>query len=115
MQTTTRPAMAEPSTEEMKACCQVSPTAISDEATFQPAMPNMFDSQNSGMLYHVHVRSSGGVGSRSLFDHLVPLPASPGWPSGEGGALRKSIKASLDEKGAVTAAMLGRWTIVVCL
>lgn len=104
--------MADPSTEEMKACCHVSPTAINDEATFHPAMPNMLDSQNSGMLYHVHVRSSGGVGSKSLFDHLVPLP-SLGRPSGAGGALRKSTRASLEEKGAVSAALLGRWIIIV--
>lgn len=62
IQTTTKPAMAEPKTDEMKACFQVNPTAINDEATFQPAIPNMLDSQNKGILYHFQVRSCGGVG-----------------------------------------------------
>lgn len=104
MQTTANPAIAEPRTDETKACCQVRPTAINEEATFQPAIPNIFDIQNNGILYQVHVRSCGGVGSRSLLDHFVAWP-SPSWPSGAGGALMKSMNACLDENGSMTAAL----------
>lgn len=32
------------------------PTATNEDATFHPVVPNMFENQYSGRLYHVHVR-----------------------------------------------------------
>lgn len=64
MPVTTRALMNDPMTQEAKACCQVRPTAIREAAAFQPAVPKAVEPQYRGRLYHVQVRSSGGVGSR---------------------------------------------------
>lgn len=67
--------------------------------------------QYSGRLYHVHVRCEGGVGSRSLLVHRERPPTLVS-PSGASGALMKSMKASLDWKGALMAALLGKRAIM---
>jgi hypothetical protein len=64
MPTTTRALMNEPMQQDMKASCQVRPTAMREAAAFHPAVPNAVENQYSGRLYQVHVLSSGDVGSR---------------------------------------------------
>ena len=86
--------MKDPSTQEMNASCQVKPTAMRDAAAFHPAVPKAVENQYKGKLYHVQVRSSGGVGARSLFDHLEScIDESSVNASGD---RRKVRKASLD-------------------
>lgn len=55
--------------------------------------------------HHVHVLSFTGVGAKSLFDHLESPTTA--WPSLPSGAFKKSMKASLDWKGAAISALLG--------
>lgn len=60
--------------------------------------------------HHCHVRCSGGVGSKSLFDHRE-LPTWA-WPSTVSSTLTKLMNASLDWKGADIWLRDGIWTMM---
>lgn len=98
--------MKDPITHEANACCHVRPTAMREAAAFHPAVPKAVDPQYRGKLYQVQVRSSGGVGSKSLFDHfaLPTVRCSP--PSGV--VLRASRNASLERNGAAIDEAVGK-------
>ncbi|TLS30929.1 hypothetical protein PpBr36_02641 [Pyricularia pennisetigena] len=113
MATTTMDANRAPRMHEIKACCQVRPTTMSEAATFHPVMPNMVENQYIGRLNQVQVLCSGGVGSRSMFDQ----PGSPmgGRPSSvPTGASSHETNVSLDWKGALTAVRLGVVIRAIC-
>jgi hypothetical protein len=51
--------MALPIRDEQSAYCHWRPTAIREEAMFQPVVPKAKPDQKRGRWYHVHVRRSG--------------------------------------------------------
>jgi hypothetical protein len=72
------------------------PTAIREEAMFQPVVPKARPDQKRGRWYHVHVRRSGGVGLKSLLIQRLEGESASS-------VRTSSMKASRDLKALVKA------------